>query len=147
MRRANTADEEVTFRWVNDPVIRKFSHRGECVSRDDHNYWFSKAIKSNDHAYYLLESEQGEPVGSIRFDIKGVKAKINYLIDPKYHGQGLGRTLLKLGMNSLKNDHPEIDEVFGQVYEKNLASIKIFEKLNYSARKTEGDLLTFASSL
>ncbi|MEM9052824.1 MAG: GNAT family N-acetyltransferase [Bacteroidota bacterium] len=147
LRRANQGDEEATFRWVNDPLIRKFSHNTERVSRDAHNHWFTKTIQSDNCAYYLLESEQREPIGSIRFDLKGSQAKINYLIDPCYHGQGLGLTLLKMGVENLKNEHPEIIEVFGQVYEDNLASIKIFEKLNYNVHKREANLLTFASRL
>lgn len=147
LRSINPDDEEITFQWVNDSLIRRYSHNTDMVSREGHNEWFAKIIRSDESAYYIMESDNHEPMGSIRFDFKGDRAKINYLVDSSHHGKGLGEQLLVMGEKKLKIDHPKIKEVFGQVYEYNKASVKIFEKLAYSLKNREGDLLTYAREL
>lgn len=130
LRSANSSDSQITFEWANNMDIRKFSFNNDSLLWDDHIRWFNEKINSSNCAYYILELEE-QSVGSIRFDLENSSAKINYLVDPKFTGKGLGTKILKEGITKLRSDKPLINLVYGFVFKNNLPSIKIFEKLGF----------------
>ncbi|TVZ28222.1 RimJ/RimL family protein N-acetyltransferase [Gillisia sp. Hel_I_86] len=131
LRKATKTDVDITFRWVNDPEIRSFSYNQNKVSQKNHTQWFYSKLHDTNCEYYILENH-GTATGSLRFDFNDRnEAKISYLIDSKFKGKGLGTTILKKGIISIKNDRPDIKSVFGYVLEGNKASIRIFEKLKF----------------
>lgn len=131
IRKVEKSDLEVTFLWVNDSKIRAFSFNRHKISLKEHQDWFLSKLKSKDSEYYIL-LDNGNPVGTIRFDIEDYKfAKINYLIDSHYTGRGLGTLILKKGIEFLKKNKPSIRSVYGYVFKENIASKKIFEKLSF----------------
>lgn len=143
LRRATKSDLQTTFKWVNHEAVRKFSMNTQTVSFDSHSVWFSQKVTSSDTAYYILENADKVALGSIRFDLEGDTGKINYLVDPEYHGMGLGNVLLKRGMAALKKEVSSIQYVYGWVFQTNIASVKIFEKLKFQLTEAKGGLLKF----
>lgn len=143
LRRATKSDLQTTFKWVNHEAVRKFSMNSQPVSFDSHSAWFLEKITSQETAYYILENAGKVALGSIRFDLEGEIAKINYLVDPEYHGMGLGNVLLKEGMAVLKKEVSSIQSVYGWVFQTNIASVKIFEKLKFQLTEAKDGLLKF----
>lgn len=143
LRKATKSDLQKTFDWVNNEKIRRFSINSQLVRFESHEKWFLEKIESSETAYYLLENETGDRLGSIRFDLHQKNGKINYLLDPKYHGMGLGSCLLKYGIIQLEKDYPSICTVYGWVFKSNIASIKIFEKLQFRIGEQTNDMLRF----
>jgi len=147
LRRINKKDIDITFQWVNDPNIRSFSFNKDNVERKSHKQWFYSKLNSTDCEYYILDFN-GEPAGSIRFDIDAMnEAKINYLIDPKFTGRGLGTEILKKGITLIKDNRPDIKKVFGYVLESNRASVRIFEKLNFDLIEENGVELKYEKEI
>ena len=71
------------------------------------------------------------PLGSFRLDIDSEESGfISYLIDPKYHGNGYGSEVLRLGVRIAK-ENLSIKNVIGEVMIENKASIKAFENLGF----------------
>lgn len=131
LRTADKADVDLTYQWVNDPEIRRFSYNQAKVSKEDHEQWFYEKLDNADCEYYILEYK-GENAGSIRFDTNEInQAKISYLIDSSFIGKGLGTTILKQGIALLEKKRPDVKKVFGYVLKENKASVRIFEKLKF----------------
>jgi RimJ/RimL family protein N-acetyltransferase len=131
LRLATKHDLEKTFQWANTPEVRSFSYNQREIDFLEHSNWFKNRISSKDCEYYILENNS-EAIGSIRFDIEDkVKAKISYLIDPKYFRMGFGTKILSEGERKLIKERPEVEIIFGFVLKENLASKHIFEKLKY----------------
>jgi len=143
LRRASEADIEITFAWVNNEIVRKFSVNKKKISFNSHRDWFTKRINSKETAYYILEEIDGEALGSIRFDIDDDEARINYLIDPKRHGIGLGKFIVKQGIDAIKKEFPEAQAVYGWVFKSNIASIKIFQKLEFRLVEEKNSMFKF----
>jgi UDP-2,4-diacetamido-2,4,6-trideoxy-beta-L-altropyranose hydrolase len=143
IRRVVKSDIHTTFKWVNHDVIRKFSINTQTVNFHSHRNWFSKKIQSKDTAYFILESADKIALGSIRFDFNNGTGKINYLVDPQYHGMGLGSILLKEGLTVLRKEFSEIKSVYGWVFQANIASVKIFEKLKFQLTEQKNGMLKF----
>lgn len=134
IRRAEKFDVEKTFYWANDVNIRAFSYSKQNIPLKEHQDWFFSRLASKNCEFYIL-MDNGNPAGSIRFDIEEEEiAKINYLIDPNFTGRGLGTLILEKGLEYLQKNRPLMRMVYGYVLGKNMASKRIFEKLDF--RKT-----------
>jgi len=132
LRSANEDDNDITYHWVNNPIVREFSFDKSTISKEEHSNWFRSKLSSAKCKYYILEVK-GVRAGSIRFDIEKTEAKISYLIDPEFVGQGFGTIILSKGIKLLTEEKPELKSVYGLVFESNQASKRIFNKLNFSS--------------
>jgi UDP-2,4-diacetamido-2,4,6-trideoxy-beta-L-altropyranose hydrolase len=123
-----------TFEWANNAEIRKFSFNKKAIEFAAHEQWFTNKI-NNINCFYYLGWLDDVPIGSIRFDIENNEAKISYLVDPAYQGKGLGTILLKKGLEVFLKQLPEnISILWGEVFNENLASVKIFKRLGYKEK-------------
>lgn len=134
LRKATSADLDLTFGWATDPEIRRFSFQQHQITKPEHTNWFLKKSKDTNCQYSIAEYE-GVPIGSIRFDIRGSEAMISYLLDPTYHGRGFGQLILKKGIEWLmmvnRKDLKPIRIISGEVMKTNFPSIKAFERLGF----------------
>jgi RimJ/RimL family protein N-acetyltransferase len=108
------------------------SYNSEKILFEEHKKWFDKVLESNLIFTYILEID-GKPIGNIRFnnDSSNLTTKISYLIDPAYHGMGLGTEILKLGIIKYREENSGSRTFYGYVLKNNYASIRIFEKLQF----------------
>ncbi len=148
LREASTDDLDATYQWVNDEKIRAYAYNQNKITKDAHLKWFTNKLKSDECSYFILE-ERSHQVGSIRFDIEKHQetAKISYLVDPKFTGQGYGTFLLEKGVAKLKTSKPNLTSVYGHVLKENFASVKIFEKLGYKIMSKNESELKFEKKL
>lgn len=148
LKLAEESDTNVTYKWASDPVVRKWSFSRNPITFEEHKTWFSNKIKDNSCVYYIA-SVDDKPVGSIRFDMNNTTATISYLIDPLFHGKGLGQALLIKGCktfrDTIKKEKHSFD-IVGYVTEENLASQKIFENIGF-LKNFDGDKLKYSLSI
>jgi UDP-2,4-diacetamido-2,4,6-trideoxy-beta-L-altropyranose hydrolase len=132
LRIATLDDAEITYKWVNDSIIRQFSFSKGKIEWRKHYEWFQQKIYSDQCVYLILEDDSNKKIGSIRFDLdKDYCWVINYLLDSSFHGQGIGEFLLRKGIDKLVEMIPNIQTFCGIVLKSNGASIRIFEKLGF----------------
>lgn len=131
LRHAIASDARCIFDWVNDPEVRRQSFSSDPITWENHLQWFEKKLQSQDTRFYILE-KKGQPVGQIRFDIRGQEAVIGYLLDAAWRGKGLGRIVLKKGVQALLQNRPDVNLIAGSVKQSNPASCRAFEKLHFS---------------
>lgn len=131
LRKADESDLNVTFQWVNNPLVRRYSVQKSPILFEDHKLWFFNKI-SSDCCYYLILTVDNQTAGSIRFDIdENTTATVSYLIDPKFHGKGLGRFLLFEGTKLLLREK-SVSKILGLVFNENIPSLKAFAYLGYT---------------
>jgi RimJ/RimL family protein N-acetyltransferase len=56
---------------------------------------------------------------------------ISFLIDPDYQGKGYGKTIIRCGIQFLKNINTRIKRLNAEVLIENTASIKVFENIGF----------------
>ena len=130
LRKVDQKDRDVLLNWRNHSRVSSNSYNRHIITLQDHQRWFENILSSQFIFTYILESDN-IPVGVIRFENEGSSTtRINYLIDPSYHGKGFGTRILQEGLkeNKLENS---TNIYFGYVLKTNIASIKIFEKLHF----------------
>jgi RimJ/RimL family protein N-acetyltransferase len=129
---AKKEDVFITFDWANNEIVREHAFSKEKIEFEQHKNWFYQKIGSHHCNYYLLKLGC-QPVGSARVDFNEDSSEgvISFLIDPEYHGQGIGSLILKLLETKLKDDGLKELELIALVKIENSASLKIFRKLNY----------------
>lgn len=142
LRNASLEDLEITYTWANHPHTRQYAFNQGFISHQEHSNWFVGKISDENCIYKLLISGN-EPVGSIRFDIKGEEALISYLVAPQQTGKGLGKKLLEKSVLSLENERTDIKFIKGLVKKDNISSVKIFEKLGFNGAELDENILEF----
>ncbi|KAA6440707.1 UDP-2,4-diacetamido-2,4,6-trideoxy-beta-L-altropyranose hydrolase [Dyadobacter flavalbus] len=138
LRRLTNNDAEITYHWASDQQVRRYSLNKSTIHFADHVDWLSRKSTDPECIFYIA-LYYGKPVGSIRFDLHGEEAVISYLLDPDYHGQGLGAVLLKKGILSLcENTGQMITRISGIVMPDNISSCKTFERFGFT-KEMEGE--------
>lgn len=133
------ADQFKTFDWAKDKLVRAFSFNQQEIVFEEHSSWFLKKADSPDCYYFIAEMDK-VAIGSIRFDVQDDVAVVSYLLDPSFHGKGLGILLLKKGLEMLINKKDKrIIQVIGFVMPQNVASAKAFERLGYIRTQEKGN--------
>lgn len=129
LRKANSSDVNITFEWASNEVVRQYALSKNKIEFESHKLWFNAKI-IDPKVYYYLAMVEEQPVGSIRFDQVGEEAVISYLIDPKFHGNGFGKKIVKEGIEHFRIDSQNYALV-GIVENENKASLKIFRDLSF----------------
>ncbi|WP_157983101.1 GNAT family N-acetyltransferase [Psychroflexus aestuariivivens] len=124
-RRIISDDVDVFYEWANDKEVRSNSLNSEPIKYEDHIKWFSSKLESTQTEIYIFNSEK-MPVGQVRLDLEDGFWEIDYSVDKKYRGLGLGKSMISMitHSNPLKNFK-------ALVKEENKASKKVFENLNF----------------
>ncbi len=142
LREAAKGDAEITFHWANNPDVRRFALTQDKITKAGHLEWFENKITKADCLYYIAVYNKAI-VGSFRLDIVTESiAIISYLLDPAYHGMGLGKSLLIEGVKRARADE-RIDGVVGYVKPENEASLYLFRKLGFIEKLEQKGLFKF----
>jgi len=131
VRHACLSDEALILNWANDPETRQNSFSPEPISVDIHRQWFRNRLRDLDCCcLYIVETEDGIPIGQVRFEKNDLVWEIGYLVAPHFRRRGLGRPLLEAGLLKLRSEHTGV-LVLGKVKKSNLPSCKVFESLDF----------------
>ncbi|WP_242918149.1 UDP-2,4-diacetamido-2,4,6-trideoxy-beta-L-altropyranose hydrolase [Pontibacter liquoris] len=131
LRKVSEEDMHLLYEWNNDPEVRRRSFNPAPIPLENHRQWFHVKLADPNCIIYLAVVN-GDPVAQIRFDIKGDTATISYLISKAYRGQGLGHTVLLKGVEQLRKERADIQEIEGLVQLDNTASVRAFEKAGFT---------------
>ena len=125
LRKADTGDMDLLFKWANDPVVRNNAFHTEPISYETHKKWFNEILNNKLVDQYILVSSD-EPIGQIRLTYCENYAEIDYSIAADKRGSGFGKKMLSLAIETVKSNHPEISRIIGKVKTGNKASEKAF---------------------
>ncbi len=146
LKKATETDLELTFQWAKNKMIRQFAISQSEITLEEHSQWFRKKLDDS-NCTYLIVCRGLQAIGSFRLDVQSKIGKISYLLDPCVHGMGLGIALLERGIEFCK-EHKLAISIQGEVFEQNIASVKVFEKLNFQRiDQQESGLILFEKDI
>lgn len=134
LREISIADYKLLFNWANDEKVRKNSINQDDINIAHHKKWFYQSLGDSNIKIFILE-RNGLPVGQIRWNLLKNKAKLDYSISSDFRGLGLGKKILKMGIEKLKNTWTGIT-LIAEVKEENKPSINSIISAGFKEKKT-----------
>ncbi|QBK30794.1 UDP-2,4-diacetamido-2,4,6-trideoxy-beta-L-altropyranose hydrolase [Roseitalea porphyridii] len=128
LRPALADDAETLFRFQSAPGARAHSRNPEPPSWEGHCAWFARRLSQSCSPFYMVMAGD-VVVGMVRLDRRSAdeeEYEVSILIDPAWHGQGLGLASLRL----LRLRHPGL-QIVANVSPKNRASQAVFRRAGY----------------
>lgn len=143
-RKSDGDDVDLLFNWANDPDVRINAINKDLIPFENHQRWYRSKMESNTSFIYIVEDIYDKsPVGQVRFDLMdSERFLIDYSIDLKKRGKGLGEVILRKGIKSLCSDYTGNISLEAKVKRSNAASAQVFKSLSFtftSIEKIEGD--------
>ena len=129
-------DKEQLYIWAIDEQTRKNAINQKEISYEEHLNWFNSKLKLKNKKYFILKNEITS-LGLLRLDKIDGYWNISYLVGKKYRGFGLGEKIIEKAILE-KNGLP----LRAVVKEKNIASVKIFEKYMFTVINSN-ELITY----
>ena len=143
-RLARLDDEGLILQWANDPLVRQNAFAPAPIAPATHRAWFRKRLRDPEHCrLYMVETDDGFPVGQVRFERSDETWEIDYTLDAHARGRELGKPLLQTAMLALRASTNDA-LLFGRFKDANRASRRVFEALGFESKKTEGGGLSIA---
>lgn len=132
LRSASNQDFLFLFNLINQDRNRLYSFNKKVIKITDHYNWYKKNFLKKKSYIYILTDKHDTKFGQIRFEKKKNSFYIDYSIDEKFYNQGLGKKIIKLGLEKFRSNKKKI---FANVLKSNIPSNKIFKKypvINYN---------------
>ncbi|WP_128694887.1 UDP-2,4-diacetamido-2,4,6-trideoxy-beta-L-altropyranose hydrolase [Methanoculleus taiwanensis] len=137
VRHARLSDEALILAWANDPETRRCSFSPDPITAETHRRWFHSRLRNPDECrFYIVETQEGIPIGQVRFERHDHTWETHYLLAPQFRRRSLGRSLLKAALEKLQTEFGKT-QVFGRVKESNLPSCKVFASLGFEILSSE----------
>lgn len=139
-RLAELSDEARLLKWANDPLARANAFSPAPIPAAEHQRWLRTQLADAGCRLLVLEDTCAEPVGTVRFQREKVGWELHFNLAPSARGQGMGRGLVAVAIEALRDLEGQSALVFGRVKAENWASRRIFEALGFlpQLEPTEG---------
>jgi UDP-2,4-diacetamido-2,4,6-trideoxy-beta-L-altropyranose hydrolase len=130
-RLATKHDARQYFEWVNDRAVRESALTQHQIKWTEHKAWFLRRVHAQGSLLLVFESGR-DLVGQVRVEhLDSETVIIDYSVHTLYRGKGIGREILELAAEQVRERLPSIKKIKAEVRLKNGASIRTFEKLEY----------------
>ena len=134
LRLVTPEDKEMLLAWANDPVVRYQAINQHEITIDEHSKWIYQHLNDPNTRMWILEYN-GIPAGQIRWDLNGKEAILDYSISDAFRGKGLGKVILKRGIDEVRKIWAGIS-LIAEVKEKNISSIKMVTAAGFKESKS-----------
>ena len=134
LRQVTPEDKEMLLAWANDPVVRYQAINQHEITIYEHSKWIYPHLNDPNTRMWILEYN-GIPAGQIRWSLNGKEAILDYSISDAFRGMGLGKVILKRGIDEVRKIWAGIS-LIAEVKEKNLASIKAITAAGFKKRNS-----------
>ncbi len=122
----------LTFDWATNNKLRQYSFNRTEIDFETHKNWFYKTLTDNNVHYYIYTLNK-MPMGLFRINkMDNQTGLISFLVNPKYHGNGIGYKMVSEGIDLIRKIDKELKTLKAEVLNENIASLKIFQNLNFS---------------
>jgi len=130
LRRARQDDCKFVYELRNQPEVIKNSFNQSHFTWTCHFDWFTDLLASPSRVLLLAEIE-AEPIGIIRYDIRGEDAEISIAVEAQYRGQDIGKSIIFMGNQWLQREKPEVKKVIASIKPENVSSKIMFLKAGF----------------
>jgi UDP-2,4-diacetamido-2,4,6-trideoxy-beta-L-altropyranose hydrolase len=140
-RFANEKDSFQYFEWVNEKSVRLNSVNSEPVPWTTHEAWFKRKLENIDTKLYIFHV-QGIPAGQVRVEFSDAAWTINYSVDENFRGYGVGSFICNMAIEEIRK--VSNSRINALVKRENIASIRVFERLNFKIDKERDGYVYFS---
>jgi UDP-2,4-diacetamido-2,4,6-trideoxy-beta-L-altropyranose hydrolase/UDP-4-amino-4,6-dideoxy-N-acetyl-beta-L-altrosamine N-acetyltransferase len=138
LRLLTPKDSQMILKWRNSDRVRLCMTNKEIIKPEQHEAWLNKVLVSKNDMYFIYE-ENGKPIGVVCFnDINKEKreARWGFYIGEENTQKGTGT---RMCLKSLVYAYKELGlkVINADVFNNNLASIKLHFKLGFNVRPAE----------
>lgn len=124
LRKVKQTDWDYILKLRNEPSFKRYFYDQHKITKREH-YSYLRQQKSNKKFFNWIILLDNTRVGYIRI----LNNDVSIMIDPKFHGKGIGTKALKLLEKEAKK--VKIKKLVGRVMLRNRKSTMIFKKNNY----------------
>ncbi len=125
-RYASKEDIKKIFDLSNDPDVREKSENKNLITWEEHVSWFNQRIENKKFPFFIVENEQNQFIGQVRFEPKGSETVISISLTKEFRSQGFGTQIIK---ESIKK--AGYTNVIAYINTSNIPSVKSFEKAGF----------------
>ena len=138
LRRANENDKDTILTWRNNKIARAMSENQHPISAKEHASWFKARLSDCNCRIYIAIGDLDSKYGIIRFDRhkKNSSAQVSLNIAPEHRGKGLGKFILRQGVDAYLKEFSDTHAVFAVIKNDNFISEHIFTKCGFRGRKS-----------
>jgi RimJ/RimL family protein N-acetyltransferase len=130
LRPATEDDAKAMFEWQQDPAIRRFAHRPEPPTWQEHTEWLARRLAQPDAGLFSVVMSDRTPVGVVRLDGvdgEGESFVVNVFVDRAWQRRGIAAAALRacrriIGAATLT----------AEVHPDNVASHRLFRRAGFS---------------
>ena len=146
VREAGPNDSATLFAWRNDPLTRSASLNTDEILWESHEEWFTHALACRTRHIFMIEAlsnAETRPIGMCRFDVDGETAEVSINLAPVMRGKGLAVGVLRSAITYFWSADLHNTEIIAQVREENTASRRLFERVGFSTKSSDGVVVVF----
>ncbi len=139
LRAPEPEDLEVLYAWENMPVFWEAGNTRQPYSKFALKAYISQIntniYETNQLRLMMIDVASGETVGTVDlfdFDIHHSRIALGLFVAPPFQGKGFAKAALQLTEDYVF-EYLKINQLYCHIAKSNAASIKMFEKENFSA--------------
>lgn len=123
-------DAKLIMEWRNDDDTRKNSFNQEVKEWDKFKNEFYNNYFNNIPLFAVMNNQKIAFISFLYTDNNDT-LKIGINLDPNYRGKGLSTDIIKLSINYIKQQYPDIKSIIADIKEFNIPSIKTFTNADF----------------
>ncbi len=146
-RPVSEADEWLLLDWANDPTTRATAFQPQRITSHGHHDWLRRRLADQENfRLFVTETQAGVEVGQVRFEREDQRWVISYSLGREFRGYGLAAPMLKSALAALKCSVGSA-MVAGRVRSENIASCRVFDRLQFVAAEADAKVIEFCRQL
>lgn len=125
--------------WRNHSGVRRWCFKDKKIPFKQHQKWFTDVLNNKNMHMYIVENGKKEALGQIKLERNKTAAHINVNLNPKFFGRKLGHKIIQQATQNFLNEKPRVKLITAEVIKGNMASLKAFQKANYTFNGVGGE--------
>jgi len=101
LRPATIEDCRDIFEIISDPSVRLATFKQKLILWDEHQRWLQLVVKSSDRLLFIIEDDEINILGMLRFDIQHEHANVSIALNKVSRGFGYGKLALQMGCDEV----------------------------------------------
>lgn len=143
-RLARLKDESKILQWANDPFVRLNAFQPQSIDPATHRKWFYGRLRDIDNCQlYIVETENGIPIGQVRFEKKIDMWELSYALDSCARSRGLGKQLLQTAISAFRASIKQ-SKIMARVKDVNIRSSKVLSDINFQLENINEGIITYS---
>lgn len=140
VRLATESDAYPLWIWANEAEARLASWNRQEIPWPDHRRWLTMVLGAADRLVLVAETEDGQPIGTVRFDPADDALRLSYAIAPEARGRGYAGVMVTEALTWLRATG-NLTPIIAVVAPGNERSLRVFRRLGWAERIRTDDIL------